>query len=612
MVKRFLHYLKKSRMRLLQSYFFVSGLIVHVALLSIFLHFKSTGVTPYYYVQKGISFLDQDTSPTRHVARVARLLLLDSGLVTDPIGEYPPDLTIDLPQWQGVGANVLRTPTLPRYTSQGVPVSTADRDLWALSQPPALRSIYVDSVDTLERELMRAQPGDEIVLKPGHYRISRPLQLRANGSAKKPLVLRGQKIGAAVIELHDEAPLVVEGSYWNLSDLIIRGNCGENPCAYVLEPGDQANGFTARNLFISGARAFIAPSSAPLPGSTGLLDGITLVGGRIAESALSWTQRAIRNIDIPQGPNNLVVVCTHQDAAPSCDTESLSDAVQRIAEGGLVLLRSGVYEQAATLRKHGLHLLAEPGATLRGKSTQGKGALVVDASVTIEGLECSHIKVGDGNGCCVRQQRGDLTLLGVHFHHSQMGILTGHNGGNIRIYDSYFHDSGYDESGQLGHNIYVNSGTLEFLRSWTLAARNAGHELKSRAERTFIEGSLIASLNARDSRLIDVPDGGMLEIRGSVLGEGPRSENWDLIGYGLELGDRGLKYGKNSISIKHNTIYVDRPQGANLLNEKHAASIGMADNVIIGHAAATPGNTHFGNREDAGAAAYPDLRPQTF
>ncbi|MFN2289209.1 MAG: hypothetical protein ABR578_12840 [Chromatocurvus sp.] len=79
------------------------------------------------------------------------------------------------------------------------------------------------------------------------------------------------------------------------------------------------------------------------------------------------------------------------------------------------------------------------------------------------------------------RQAAHFRKPGVHFHHAQMAVLTGHEGGHIRIQDSYFHDSGADGLGNLGHNIYVNSGELTFSRSWSLTARNAGQEIKSTA-----------------------------------------------------------------------------------------------------------------------------------
>lgn len=602
----------KKAIKLLSGYLLLSGLLAHLLGIAVYLHFRSTGLTEHRYVTKGIEVLDRDSSPTRHLAGAARLALLDSGLVSDPVDRYPPDISTELPQWRGMGASVLRRDTAPRYTSDGTPIATRDRDRWALSEPPAMRPLRVDSVEGLEAALAKISPGEQIILKPGHYRLSGTLELTRDGAPLEPLSLRGESIGSVVIELADDTSVAVSGKYWTVSDLIVRGRCTDGACPHLFETRPGADGFTVRNLFVSGIRSLINTLDGAPPAIPGLIDGVTLVGGRVSAPGLGWARHSIREIEAPAGPDGFLTLCAQGSTTSDCDADDLADAVRRMAKGGLLLIRTGTYRQAATLRTDGLHILAEPGAALRRKSVQGKGALVVDADTTIEGLECSHVAVRDGNGCCIRQQRGDLTLIGVHFHHSQMGLLSGHNGGNIRILDSYFHDNGYDESGNLGHNIYVNSGSLEFVRSWSLSARNAGHELKSRAERTLIEDSLLASLNARDSRLVDQPDGGLLEIRGSVLGKGTRSENPDMIGYGLEIRDRKPPYKDNRVIIRRNTVYADRPQGARLLNALHALSSDVTQNVVIGKTSAPPGNTRIDDRDDAGLAPYPALYPQTF
>ncbi|MFN2288641.1 MAG: hypothetical protein ABR578_09960, partial [Chromatocurvus sp.] len=228
--------------------------------------------------------------------------------------------------------------------------------------------------------------------------------------------------------------------------------------------------------------------------------------------------------------------------------------------------------------------------------------------ITIEGLECSGIVVDDGNGACLRQNRGDVTLLGVHFHHAQMAVLSGHEGGHFRIHDSYFHDSGADGRGSLGHNIYINSGQLDFVRSWSLTARNAGHEIKSRAESTRLEDCLVASVNARDSRLVDVPEGGVLEITGCVLGKGPRSENQDMIGYGLEIGERSPPHPVNVIRLAQNTFYSDRPQGARLIDARHAQNIEGWQNVAVGlRGVSEQLARNHKDRNSAGLPPYPAL-----
>lgn len=592
-------------MRIFFYYLLISGFVAQVIGFAVLFHFQATGASLHRYLTKGIEYLDHDSSRLRHIARFTQFALLDSRLVTDPNSALTRDADFDLPLWLGSGANALRRVTDTQYAASGQPVPSSDQYRRMTGRSHSLEVIEVDSVDALRRALKVAKPGTQIVLQPGHYRLVSPLVLAGQGSASAPMILRGSEIGTTVLEIEDGAGFVVNSAYWTLSDVIVRGHCGDSPCPWLVRVEDKADRFTARNLFVSGIKRLIEVGSVGSPPRAGLIEGVTLVDGEAVDAALGWLEHAVRRIPAARHLNaGLITLCPPNSDDPGCDAFTLPNAISRVSEGGLVLMRTGVYEQAATIEKPDVHLLAEPGARLYRAAIQGKGALVVRADVVIEGLACSHIKVADGNGCCVRQERGDVTLVGVHFHHAQMGILTGHNGGEIKILDSYIHDSGYDESGNLGHNVYVNSGTLEFSRSWSLAARNAGHEIKSRAAVTIIKDSLIASLNARDSRLVDIPNGGVLLLTGSILGEGPGSENWDLIGYGLE----GAKAHTHRVTIRGNTFYVDRAQGGNLLNAKLVEDLQFRDNVIVGGHDRRPGNTYYRNRAKAGVGDYPIMK----
>jgi hypothetical protein len=598
-------------MRLLLKYLLLSGIAAHIIAITVYAHFQSTGMSLHRYVSKGVAYLDHDSSPTRHIARFTRLVMLDSGLLSDPIKTLPRDIPFELPPWQGLGASTLRKDTAPRYAADGQPVPSTDRLLWLLRNPPELRTVKVASVEALARAIDEATPGTQIELEPGHYRLGRTLNLSARGSAAAPIVLRGTDIGSTILELDDYSDLTVSGGYWTVSDLIVRGRCRNEYCPVMVRATAGADGLTLRNLFVTGIQHLVKPESARSIAIKGLIEGITMVDGQVDDDAVDWPKHAVRKISTTTRPGGAVILCAAENDEADCDTASIAEAVRKAPQDGLILIRSGIYKQAATISKPGLHILAEPGATFYGTATGMKGALVVEADVKIEGLTCSHIKVGDGNGCCVRQDKGDVTLVGVHFHHSQMGVLTGREGGTIRILDSYFHDSGYDESGNLGHNIYVNSGSLEFIRSWSLAARNGGHEIKSRAARTVIRDSLIASLNARDSRLIDIPNGGKFELTDSILSEGPRSENWDLIGYGLEGARFITTQRTNQLDIKRNTFYIDREQGGQLLNSQHHEQLYFRENIIVGDADVPEGNVRFRSRMDASVGDYPAFRALT-
>ncbi|RMF15961.1 MAG: hypothetical protein D6757_03660 [Alphaproteobacteria bacterium] len=221
-------------------------------------------------------------------------------------------------------------------------------------------------------------------------------------------------------------------------------------------------------------------------------------------------------------------------------------------EGG-VITADGVVIEAA-------------GAHIIGASVEGKAALVVRAdNVEIHDLECSRISVPDRNGACVRLEGRNLALAHVHFHDSEEGLLTGPAPGTVAIWNSRF-----ERLGQAGraHGIYVGGGRLHISRSRFLAARDQGHEIKSRALENIIEDSVIASADGDDSRLIDISNGGVLVIRRCVLQEGPASVNHDLIGYGLEGMAKGAAHRiriEDSIIINdagRPVTFLARPKGA--------------------------------------------------
>jgi hypothetical protein len=262
------------------------------------------------------------------------------------------------------------------------------------------------------------------------------------------------------------------------------------------------------------------------------------------------------------------------------------------------------------LRANDVTIQAEKGAHVRGASTQGKAALVIRGNnTTIIGLECSQVKVPDGNGACIRMEGENLTLRNVHFHGNQMGILSGPKSGRVVIEDSVIENNGI-AGGALGHNLYINGDALEVRRSRILSARNEGHEIKSRAAKTLIEDCVIASLDAVDSRLIDTPNGGEVILRNNLLEEGPASSNMDIIGFGLERKNPKAKFNHdiNTIVIENNTVLVDRRRGALFLRQADATSITITGNTVIGgEPLDDPGNKWFRTRAEAGFPPYPAI-----
>jgi len=288
-----------------------------------------------------------------------------------------------------------------------------------------------------------------------------------------------------------------------------------------------------------------------------------------------------------------IVVCPN-----GCAVSSIGAALEAARSGDTLVIAPGLYHQGGVLRADRVTVKAQPGAHLSGAAVAGKAALVITGADTlIEGLECSAIAVPDGNGACVRLEGQGLTLRRVHFHDAEQGVLATSSGGEITIEDSRFERLG---QGGRAHAIYVNAAALLTIRrSAILAAQGEGHEVKSRAARTVIEDSLIASFDGVDSRTLDFPNGGEVVIRNSVLEKGLNSSNGEMIGFGLE----GSRFDRNSLTLDRVTALIDRPDGR-LLNGM-GRLIFTNSQVIGGSTQPQTAEIWVKDRTTAGLAAYP-------
>ena len=284
---------------------------------------------------------------------------------------------------------------------------------------------------------------------------------------------------------------------------------------------------------------------------------------------------------------------------------SLINAVAALKDGDEMRIGPGIYHEAIILKSDNITIIGDGSVIFEGVTVQEKAALVIQGNWTrIYNIECRHIKVHDKNGACIRLEGKNLLLDNVYFHDSEQGMLTGGTPGLITINNSRFENLGAD----LGrsHGIYVGGGQLVIQDSIFIRARNEGHEIKSRAQKTYISKSIIASLDAQDSRLIDISNGGDLTIINSILAQGPYSTNQDAIGYGLE----GIKHTSNSVTIRDNIIMLERQASNTLIHHKKGiVTPDIRNNVIITQKSSSldKWNSVFSSREEAGIPPFPFL-----
>ncbi len=302
-----------------------------------------------------------------------------------------------------------------------------------------------------------------------------------------------------------------------------------------------------------------------------------------------------------------IVLCAQGDPSQSCTTTDLNAAFRAAGNGSTITIRPGKYFQAGVLTAPNVTIQAK-GAHFEGAAAEGKATFVLrGGNTTVIGLECSGVAVRDKNGACIRLEKPGLVLRDVYFHDNQEGILTVEHVGTVLIEDSLFEHNGANH-GQA-HQIYVGAADLLTIRhTRVLAATGEGHEVKSRADKTVIEDSVIAALDAQDSRALDASNGGEVIIRNSVIERGPKTENSDLVGYAFE---KKSSYGpsNNSITFTGNTILVDRPGGAMWIRGRDIGKVTIKDNVIVGpmEGDKIPGNKYYRSRADAGFPPFPAL-----
>jgi hypothetical protein len=290
----------------------------------------------------------------------------------------------------------------------------------------------------------------------------------------------------------------------------------------------------------------------------------------------------------------------------------LLEAKSAIKDGSQIYLKAGIYTKGLYIKASDISIIGEKNVIFDDAAVDGKAAFVLTGNnVLVESIECRNIYVKDLNGACIRFEGKNLTVRDVFAHDSQSGIMTNTNYDSfLHIEFSKFENLGGKATGRgYAHAIYANVGEFVFSDSQVLSVGKQGSGLKSRSRKTVVINSILASLNAKDSRLIDVANYGELIIKDSILQQGNNSSNSQLIAYGLEKQKR--KFEVNRIEITNNLFLLDRKKANVIILQKQADSINIYDNTMIGDFLYSDDlskrNDWYISRENAKLKPYPYL-----
>lgn len=171
---------------------------------------------------------------------------------------------------------------------------------------------------------------------------------------------------------------------------------------------------------------------------------------------------------------------------------------------------------------------------------------VVFEDMTITGASIAAALGANAAG--VRADAGmHFTIRRCEVTRNQNGVLS--SGANTTIEDCDFHDNGAGAGGGgATHEIYLNAGTHLLKGSRFKAGVLATHAVKSRGVTTILDCALIGNpdpTGANGGAVLDVPNGGKLDVQRTSLTMPAGAANHNLLVYGAD----GLGNGAGPVTL---------------------------------------------------------------
>lgn len=214
------------------------------------------------------------------------------------------------------------------------------------------------------------------------------------------------------------------------------------------------------------------------------------------------------------------------------DFGRLQDAVDSIGDGnGTIEIAPGRYRQCAVQTAGRIVYFARrPGTVVfDGGICEGKATLVLRGrAARIVGLDFRNLRVKEGNGAGIRQERGLLHVAQSVFRDSENGILSADDPeGEIRVERSVFSGLGRCDRGlACAHGIYVGGYGRLVVAHCRFERGRGGHYVKSRARLTDVTDSQFDDRGGSDTNyMIDLPNGSSGTIARNFFIQGADKEN---------------------------------------------------------------------------------------
>lgn len=163
-----------------------------------------------------------------------------------------------------------------------------------------LRVVTVDSAEALADAVADARFGDEIVVEPGSYELTRNLRTARGGSADAPIVVRARTPGTAILRYSGEEPaevFVITHPYWVIDGLDIEGHClADQDCDHAVHVSGSGRYTVLRNNRFADFNQIVHvnPASDGRTPDDGILEGNVLECTRPRPSSVSTSVTGLR------------------------------------------------------------------------------------------------------------------------------------------------------------------------------------------------------------------------------------------------------------------------------------------------------------------------------
>lgn len=287
---------------------------------------------------------------------------------------------------------------------------------------------------------------------------------------------------------------------------------------------------------------------------------------------------ALLVVALPVQARTLLVGATREFKQPS-------EAIRAAGNGDRIVIDAGEYFDCAVVAASNLVIegaTPDASAMMTDKTCQGKAILVTTgANITLRNLTLARARVPDMNGAGIRAEGRDLTVERVRFVNNQNGILAAPNpDSTILIRESEFLRNGY--CSPCAHGIYVNALKLLRVERSRFAETRQAHHLKSRAARTEVIGCEMRDGDTGTASYhIDIPNGGSVVVRDTVMQKGPKAENHTTA---ISIGAEGVTQPTREITIENNTLINTGDYDTFLVVNLTATEAKLRGNKLTGRA----------------------------